>query len=305
VLLKRSRIGLAMRATSLDQETALAQGVNVGRMFSLAWAMSAALAALAGMLIGTGAGGVEATTALVALKALPVIIVGGIDSIQGSVIAGLFIGVAESLTRTYQPEYAPWLGCELRHHRPVPDPHRRPDGAALRPVRDPGGPARMSSTPRSLRRGRPELYSDYAADQAIWNTPAKRWSTVAVLLVALYLPFTLNRDLMGLATLVVVYAISGIGLNLVSGYAGQISLGHAVFMGLGAYTAALLGGSPSEHGARVELDLLIWLPMAGIVPASSAGCSPRSRRGSAGSTSRSSRSGCCSSGSTSSRRRAG
>jgi len=113
VVLKRSRIGLAMRATSLDQETALAQGVDVGRMFSLAWAMSAALAALAGMLIGTGAGGVEATTALVALKALPVIILGGIDSIQGSVIAGLFIGVAESLTRSYQPEYAPWLGSNF------------------------------------------------------------------------------------------------------------------------------------------------------------------------------------------------
>jgi branched-chain amino acid transport system permease protein len=125
----------------------------------------------------------------------------------------------------------------------------------------------MSSTPRSLRRGRPELYSDYAADQAIWNTPAKRWSTAAVLLVALYLPFTLNRDLMGLATLVVVYAISGIGLNLVSGYAGQISLGHAVFMGLGAYTAALLGGSPSSTVRGFELDVLIWLPMAGIVPA--------------------------------------
>lgn len=113
VLLKRSRIGLAMRATSLDQETALAQGVNVGRMFSLAWAMSAGLAALAGMLLGTGAGGVEATTALVALKALPVIIIGGIDSIQGSVVAGLFIGVAESLTRTYQPAYAPWLGANF------------------------------------------------------------------------------------------------------------------------------------------------------------------------------------------------
>jgi branched-chain amino acid transport system permease protein len=113
IVLKRSRIGLAMRATSLDQETALAQGVNVGRMFSLAWALSAALAALAGMLIGTGAGGIEATTALVALKALPVIIVGGIDSIQGAVIAGLFIGVAESLTRAYQPEYAPWLGANF------------------------------------------------------------------------------------------------------------------------------------------------------------------------------------------------
>jgi len=113
ILLKRSRIGLAMRATSLDQETALAQGVDVGRMFSLAWAMSAGLAALAGMLIGTGAGGVEATTALVALKALPVIILGGIDSIQGAVVAGLVIGVAESLTRTYQPAYAPWLGSSF------------------------------------------------------------------------------------------------------------------------------------------------------------------------------------------------
>ena len=113
ILLKRSRIGLAMRATSLDQETALAQGVNVGRMFSLAWALSAALAALAGMLIGTGAGGIEATTALVALKALPVIILGGIDSIQGAVIAGLVIGIAESLTRSYQPEYAPWLGANF------------------------------------------------------------------------------------------------------------------------------------------------------------------------------------------------
>ncbi len=125
----------------------------------------------------------------------------------------------------------------------------------------------MSSIPRALRRGRPELYSDYAADQAIWNTPAKRWATLGVLAVALYLPFTLNRDLMGLATLVVVYAISGIGLNLLSGYAGQISLGHAIFMGVGAYTAALLGGSTTDIVRGYELDMVIWLPMAGLVPA--------------------------------------
>lgn len=111
--LQRSRVGLAMRAVSSDQETALAQGIDVGRMFGLAWALSAMLAALAGMLIGTGAGGIEATTALVALKALPVIILGGLDSIRGSVVAGLLIGVAESLTRSYQAEYAPFLGSNL------------------------------------------------------------------------------------------------------------------------------------------------------------------------------------------------
>lgn len=125
----------------------------------------------------------------------------------------------------------------------------------------------MSRTPRTLRRGRPELYSDYAADQAIWNTPAKRWSTLVILALALSLPWFLGRDLLGLATLVAVYAISGIGLNLVSGYAGQISLGHAVFMGIGAYTAALLGGSPQGDIRGFELDLLIWLPLAGLVPA--------------------------------------
>jgi branched-chain amino acid transport system permease protein len=113
LLLGRSRIGLAMRATSLDQETALAQGVNVGRMFSIAWAMSAALAALAGMLISTGVGGIEAISALVALKALPVIILGGLDSIKGSVVAGLIIGVAEALTAAYQSAYAPWLGANF------------------------------------------------------------------------------------------------------------------------------------------------------------------------------------------------
>jgi branched-chain amino acid transport system permease protein len=114
LFLERSRIGLAMRATSLDQEVALAQGVNVGRMFGASWALSGALAALAGMLVGTGGGGgVEATTAFVALKALPVIILGGLDSIRGALIAGLFIGVAESITRSYAAELAPIVGANF------------------------------------------------------------------------------------------------------------------------------------------------------------------------------------------------
>jgi len=113
LFLTRSRVGLAMRATAFDQEVALAQGVKVGRMFGLSWGISAGLAALAGVLISSGASGVDATIALVALKALPVIILGGLDSIKGSVIAGLLIGLAETMTKVYQPEYAPWLGANF------------------------------------------------------------------------------------------------------------------------------------------------------------------------------------------------
>jgi branched-chain amino acid transport system permease protein len=113
LFLHRSRIGLAMRATSLDQETALAQGVNVGRMFGMAWALAGALAALAGVLLSAGAGVFTVLSWIPALKALPVMILGGIDSIKGSVVAGLIIGVAEALTRTYQPVYATWLGANF------------------------------------------------------------------------------------------------------------------------------------------------------------------------------------------------
>lgn len=113
LFLTRSKTGLAMRATAFDQETSLAQGINVGRMFGLSWGISAAMAALAGAMLVAGSSGVETTFALVALKALPVIILGGLDSIKGSVVAGLIIGVAESLTRTYQPQFAPWLGANF------------------------------------------------------------------------------------------------------------------------------------------------------------------------------------------------
>ncbi len=113
LFLTRSRTGLAMRATAFDQETSLAQGINVGRMFGLSWGISGAMAALAGAMLVAGTSGVETTFALVALKALPVIILGGLDSIKGSVVAGLIIGIAESLTRTYQPLYAPWLGANF------------------------------------------------------------------------------------------------------------------------------------------------------------------------------------------------
>jgi branched-chain amino acid transport system permease protein len=111
------------------------------------------------------------------------------------------------------------------------------------------------------------LYTSYAADQAILNTPAKRWWTAALVIVVLALPFLLSRDLTSLMMTVFIYAIGGIGLNLVTGYAGQVSLGHAFFMGLGAYTAAVLGGVETDRVLGFGLDMAIWLPMAGIVPA--------------------------------------
>ncbi len=106
---KYSRTGLAMRATAFDQETALAQGISVGMVFALSWAIAGALAALAGTFVGTG-GSIDQQTWIIALKALPAIIIGGLDSVGGAVIGGLVVGVIEALVGTYQPTAAPWLG---------------------------------------------------------------------------------------------------------------------------------------------------------------------------------------------------
>jgi branched-chain amino acid transport system permease protein len=104
-----SRWGLAMRAASLDQETALVQGVSVGAAMAMSWAMAGALAAVAGAFVGTG-GGIDQSTWIIALKALPAIIIGGLDSIEGAVVGGLAVGVVESFVAAYQADYAPWLG---------------------------------------------------------------------------------------------------------------------------------------------------------------------------------------------------
>lgn len=117
-------------------------------------------------------------------------------------------------------------------------------------------------------RGRPDLYTRYEDDQAIFNTPAKRFWFAVGLVLAVWLSFLLTRELNLLFARAFVAAIGAIGLNLVSGYAGQVSLGHAFFLGLGAYTAAVVGdeGSGSIIGLGVD-NILVWLPLAGLVPA--------------------------------------
>jgi branched-chain amino acid transport system permease protein len=103
-----TRMGLAMRAAADDQEAALAQGISVGSVFAMSWALAGALAAIGGTFAATG-GSFDGTLWLVTLVALPVIILGGLDSLPGAVVGGLAVGVAQELVATYQNN-APWLG---------------------------------------------------------------------------------------------------------------------------------------------------------------------------------------------------
>ena len=94
------RGGVALRATATDQAAAYSCGINVPGVFSLAWIISCGTAAGAGVLLGS-IGGISPTMGAFGLSALVVVIVGGLDSVAGALVAGLVIGVVEALVGTY------------------------------------------------------------------------------------------------------------------------------------------------------------------------------------------------------------
>ena len=110
----RSKMGIAMRAVARDQEAAMAQGISIGKVFAIAWGAGAVLAAIGGLFASSPpigqTGAVEVTTALVAFRALPAVILGGLDSVQGALVGGLIVGSSEILAGQYLAGQVAWLG---------------------------------------------------------------------------------------------------------------------------------------------------------------------------------------------------
>lgn len=97
---KRSRYGLAMRATAEDHQVTRSLGIKVSSSFAMAWVVACIVAAVGGILLGS-VNGVNMNLGFLGLKAFPVVILGGLDSIPGAIIAGLIVGVLEKLATGY------------------------------------------------------------------------------------------------------------------------------------------------------------------------------------------------------------
>ncbi|GAB1818161.1 branched-chain amino acid ABC transporter permease [Herbidospora sp. RD11066] len=99
--------GVAMRAAAEDAETASLMGIRLGRVSMSAWAVAGALAAVAALFLCVfPTPGLDRSTSLVALKAFPAAILGGLDSTTGALVGGLIIGVTESMMSGYQNDMA-------------------------------------------------------------------------------------------------------------------------------------------------------------------------------------------------------
>ena len=113
VVFTRTNLGVAMRAAASDPEASALMGIRLGRVAGASWAVAGALAAIGGaFFVSFPAGGVSNATGLLALSAIPVAVLGGLDSTAGAVVAGLIIGVAQQLAAGYQDELS-FLGRGL------------------------------------------------------------------------------------------------------------------------------------------------------------------------------------------------
>lgn len=111
----RTKLGVAMRAVAFDQEAAMAQGINVGRVFAIAWGMGAALAALGAIVYGMapfppGGAVSQEIHPILGFRVLPVIVLGGLDSVPGAIYGGLMIASAEIFAGQYLSQYNSTLG---------------------------------------------------------------------------------------------------------------------------------------------------------------------------------------------------
>ncbi len=101
----------------------------------------------------------------------------------------------------------------------------------------------------------------YASDMALYPLPIAKWTMIALAaLFAIVLPMTLQEYYLSILNLIFIAVVGALGLNILVGYTGQISLGHGAFMSVGAYTAANLA-------VRLGLPFWVTLPAGGLMAA--------------------------------------
>ncbi len=237
-LVNRTALGRALRACAENPMAARLMGIDVSRMMLLAFGLAAAIGASSGLLVAPitslqfDSGGFFTTSGFIAVA------IGGMGSFAGSVVGGLALGVAEQLAAYYVSSlFASTLALALLLAMLL----WRPSGLFS------SGPAR-----------RVDVRADAGAHRALIRLSDRRaialGAGLLIVLAALPLMPLPNGAMASLAISMILF-ISVLGLDVLMGYAGQVSLGQAGFMAIGGYAAAIL---------TTNYD---WPPLLGVLAA--------------------------------------
>jgi branched-chain amino acid transport system permease protein len=252
---EKTRIGAIIRAGMDNREVTGALGINLRVIFTGIFALGAFVAGLCG-LMGAPLMGINLQIGWDALMlAMIVVIVGGTGSIQGAFLGGLIIGLLDAFGKAYFPNFAYFaiyaaLILILLF---------KPSGLMGRVMSVQMTADQLQPVPGSgLKAGEAEKVSPAAADQP---TRIKRLYSVvpylAVTVLLLVLPYFLSSYYLSMLTKVLIFAIIATSLDLIMGYTGLFSMGHAAFLGVAGYTVGILS-------VRMGIELFWILALAAI-----------------------------------------
>lgn len=236
-LLNRTKYGMIIRAGSQDREMVRNVGIDIDRYYTLVFGVGAALAAVAGVVLGgyqnvnTGMGN------SVIIPAFVVVVLGGLGSFRGAVVGGLLVGVVQTLMRTYNEAVIATFGDFTLA---IPDLEGLTVFLLMIGV--------LLLKPQGLYGTRGEESGEEgkilvgAKGSLLDDSTKKKLGALAVGLMMLapfaalfigeqYYFIVLNQ--------ILIWAIFALSLDIVMGYAGLVPLGHTMFYGVGAYAAAL------------------------------------------------------------------
>ena len=227
----RMKFGVAVRAAAENGDAARLLGISADRVAAFVWIVGSVLAGVAGILVSqVKGGGVDVTTLSLGflVYGLTAALIGGLTSLPGAVVGGLIVGITKEMltwaftkpTQQGLPELALFVFVIavliLRPGGLFGQSEGTEDKVGFVPV--------LRDLPLHLR----------------GSTAAKIYRGFAVLVVALVIAksFTTTAANTGLITRMLALAIVGVGLTVLMGYSGQISLGHAALAGVGAFATA-------------------------------------------------------------------
>ncbi len=239
LFLERSRIGAMVRAGVDNAAMAAGLGANVPALFTGIFGFGVALAALGGIAAAPVLGLYPGMDSEILIPAFIVIVIGGMGSLRGAFAGSLLIGIADTFGKAYFQSIAQFLIY-----------------LAMTAV--------LLIRPQGLFGIK---YSDVSVAPAVVTTsrPATmqtRAVGLVVLLALAILPFLMSDYPRALVSEIFIFAIFAMSLDLLLGFTGLMSLGHAAFFGLGAYAVAVLG---------VQFGLNAWLGLASGVVIAGAG----------------------------------
>ncbi|MFB6250757.1 MAG: ABC transporter permease [Halobellus sp.] len=253
-LLRYTRFGLVIRAGSEDRSMVRNLGVDIDKYYTLVFGFGAALAAFGGIVLGGYQNISLGMGNAVIIPAFVIVVLGGLGSFRGAVVGGLLVGLIQSAVSTYVPQiqglviFLLMIGVLLV----------RPSGLFGRPTDQ-----------MSANRSEPsEFVSGLGGGvlTAQWRRRAGIGVVAVLTLVPVFKGILYSDFVVSLLITVFIWALFALSLDIVLGYTGLISLGHALFYGLGAYTTilVLLYVSPSALVAAT-IAIVVTAAVAWVV----------------------------------------